>query len=90
MVTTVSGYTGCALALQQLDYRRRLPGMTAAVTYIAGADDMGAPPVAMQEMAQATPGSQYVEIPDCAHIANLNRPDSFNAVLQNFLEIPCV
>ena len=90
MATTVSGYTGCARALQQLDYRRRLPGMTAAVTYIAGADDMGAPPAAMQEMAQATPGSQYVEIPDCAHIANVNRADSFNAVLQNFLEISFV
>ncbi|SEM89562.1 3-oxoadipate enol-lactonase [Loktanella fryxellensis] len=82
----VAGYTGCARALQSLDYRRDLPGMTVPVLYIAGADDMGAPPAAMQDMAQATPGASYVEIPDCAHIANLNATAAFDRALRQFLE----
>lgn len=84
--TTSEGYTGCARALQQLDYRRRLPQLDPAVLFIAGADDMGAPSEVMEDMAEATPHAQYVEISNCAHIANLNQTDSFNRALQKFLE----
>lgn len=85
--TTVAGYTGCARALQTLDYRHRLPTMALPVLYLAGAEDMGAPPAAMRDMAQATPGATLVEIPDCAHIANLNAAGAFNSALAQFLEI---
>jgi|AntAceMinimDraft_12_1070368.scaffolds.fasta_scaffold01937_4 3-oxoadipate enol-lactonase len=84
--TAVMGYTGCARALQHLDYRRRLTDMNVPVLYISGADDLGAPPEAMHAMWLATPGSEYINIPDCAHIANLNRPDAFNRALQKYLE----
>jgi 3-oxoadipate enol-lactonase len=40
----------------------------------------------MHAMWLATPGSEYINIPDCAHIANLNRPDAFNRALQKYLE----
>ena len=86
MQTTVAGYIGCARALQTLDYKRRLGEMTTPVLYISGAEDMGAPPQVMQEMAETTPGSEYENIPNCAHIANLNQTDAFNSALQVFLE----
>ena len=85
--TTVAGYTGCARALQGLDYLRHLGGMTVPVLYIAGAQDMGAPAVVMEAMAAATPGAAYRVIPDCAHIANLNQPEAFTAALSEFLEL---
>ncbi|MFZ3581802.1 alpha/beta fold hydrolase [Loktanella sp. DJP18] len=84
--TTVAGYTGCARALQRLDYLRRLPDMAVPVLYVSGAQDMGAPTQTMRDMCAATPGAVHVDIPDCAHIANLNRRDAFNAALQSFLE----
>ena len=84
--TTVAGYTGCARALQGLDYLRHLGGMTVPMMYIAGAQDMGAPAAAMEAMAAATPGAVYRVIPDCAHIANLNQPEAFTAALMEFLE----
>ena len=86
MQTTVDGYTGCSRALQTLDYKRRLTEMTTPVLYISGADDMGAAPAVMQEMFVATPGSEYENIPACAHIANLNQTSTFNGALQRYLE----
>lgn len=83
--TTVPGYTGCARALQQLDYRRRLPDMGVPVLYVSGADDMGAAPEVMQDMHGATPRSSYVDIPSCAHIANLNQAQLFNDAIADFL-----
>jgi 3-oxoadipate enol-lactonase len=87
VATTISGYTGCARALQGLDYLRHLGGMSVPVMYLAGAQDMGAPVSAMQAMAAATPGSAFRVIPDCAHIANLNQPAAFTAALLEFLEV---
>ncbi len=84
--TTVVGYTGCARALQHLDYLRRLEDMSVPVMYIAGAVDLGAPPPVMEAMANATPGAKYRVIPDSAHIANLNQPDAFTTALSEFLE----
>lgn len=86
MQTTVAGYTGCARALQTLNYAKRLGDVTLPVLFISGADDLGAAPVVMQDMASATPGSDYVNIPDCAHFANINQPDAFNSALKTFLE----
>ena len=85
--TTVVGYTGCARALQGLDYLRHLGGMTVPALYIAGAQDMGAPAGVMEAMAAATPGAAYRVVPDCAHIANLNRPEAFTEALSEFLEL---
>lgn len=84
---SVRGYTGCARALQTLDYKQHLGGMKASVLYISGTEDLGAASAEMKSMHDATPGSTYVDIPDCAHIANLNQPDAFNAALKTFLEI---
>lgn len=84
--TSVAGYSGCARALQGLDYLRHLGEMSVPVLYIAGAEDMGAPAQAMQAMAAATPGATYRVIPDCAHIANLNQPGAFTTAAKEFLE----
>lgn len=85
--TTVPGYTGCARALQGLDYKKDLGSMAVPVLYISGAEDLGAAPAEMASMHEATPHSSYVDIPDCAHIANLNQPDAFNAALKAFLDV---
>lgn len=85
--TTVAGYTGCARALQGLDYKKRLGEMTCPVLFISGAQDMGAPAAEMSDMAASTPESTYVNLDDCAHIANLNQPKAFNQALAKFLDL---
>jgi 3-oxoadipate enol-lactonase len=84
--TTVAGYIGCARALQTLDYKRRLGDVKTPVLFISGADDMGAASAEMKSMSDATPRSRYQDIPDCAHIANLNQTDACNQILKQFLE----
>lgn len=84
--TTVAGYSGCARAIQSLDFLRRLDRMTQPTLFVSGAKDTGAPTTVMEDMARAAPGAVHVDIPDCAHIANLNDAEAFNAALRAFLD----
>ena len=85
VATDPGGYINCCHALRGLDFLRHLGKVTVPVLYLCGGKDKGAPPEAMQEMAQATPGSRYVEIPDAGHVANINQPEAFNQALAEFL-----
>ncbi|GAB5445382.1 3-oxoadipate enol-lactonase [Gymnodinialimonas sp.] len=79
------GYISCCHALKGLDCLRHLPNAKAPIFYVGGDQDMGAAPAVMQEMADATPGGQYVSIPNAAHVANINAPEAFNAAIAEFL-----
>lgn len=83
--TTDEGYRGCAAALKGLDYLRSLGSMTVPTMFVAGAEDLAAPPAAMRQMADATPGSRFEEIPDAGHILNMDNAAAFNDVLADFL-----
>jgi 3-oxoadipate enol-lactonase len=83
--TSVDGYCGCAEALKTLDYRRRLPGLTKPVLYVAGQFDQAATPEAMRDMADATPHALFEIIIGAAHIANMENPMLFNKVISAFL-----
>lgn len=79
------GYVACCEALKGLDYLRHLGRVSIPVFFVGGSDDKGASPEVMQAMADATPGGHYVEIPDAAHVANINAPEEFNAAVLGFL-----
>jgi len=83
--TSANGYKGCSAAISGLDYLRRLGDMTRPVLYIVGDQDSGASPETMRAMADATPGARFEEIPDAAHIANIDNADVFNAAVADFL-----
>jgi 3-oxoadipate enol-lactonase len=83
--TSAAGYIGCARALQGLDYLRHLPGMTVPVTYLVGAEDLGAPPAAMAAMAEATPGGRLVTLPGLAHVPNMENPAAFAVAVTDWL-----
>ncbi len=82
--TPVAGYVGCAQALQNYDYRTDYPKLSVPVLYLVGEQDGALPPV-MAEMAKATPGSRFVAIPGAGHLVNLDRPDEYMAVFEDFL-----
>lgn len=86
LATSVTGYTGCARALQGLDYLNDLPAMKVPVLYLVGAEDMGAPKEAMAAMAEATPGSEFVVLPGLAHVPNMEDPAAFAAPVGKWLE----
>ncbi len=86
LATSITGYRSCAEALKTLDYLKDLGDIRTPTLYVAGSLDFGAPPDVMREMAQATPGSTFVEIADAAHLANVDNPDDFNAAVIDFLK----
>jgi len=57
---------------------------------IAFADDVLTPPALGREVADAIPGSRYVELAGCGHFGFLERPDEVNRVLVDFLGSPAV
>jgi 3-oxoadipate enol-lactonase len=84
--TSAEGYKGCAAAIRGLDYLRHLGKINVPVLYIVGDQDSGASPETMRTMADATPGTKFQEIPDAAHIANIDNADAFNRAVANFLQ----
>ena len=83
--TDPAGCIATCRALQQLDYLDELPKLTTPTLYICGSDDTRTPPDAMREMAEATPGSAYIELDGARHLANLDHPEEFNAAVLAFL-----
>ena len=83
--TSTVGYRGCAAALAGLSYGERLKDIRLPVLYLTGSDDQGAPPEAMKEMQQVTPGAHYVEIPDAGHISCIEQPEAFGEAVTRFL-----
>lgn len=80
-----AGYAACCAALKTLDYFKDLGRITVPTLYVCGEHDKGAAPDVMRAMAQATPGAEFVLIPDAAHVANLNAPEAFTAALRAYL-----
>lgn len=85
--TDRQGYIASCNAVRGLDHFKDLGAITLPVPYLCGGQDKGAPPPEMQEMARATPGARYVEIPGAGHVADINPPEAFNAALAGFLDL---
>jgi 3-oxoadipate enol-lactonase len=81
------GFRGCAEALKRLDYLKDLGRIAIPILYVGGAKDMGAPPEVMRAMAEATPGARFAEIPDAAHLPNVDNTEGFNAAIGAFLGV---
>jgi 3-oxoadipate enol-lactonase len=53
---------------------------------LVGEQDTLIPPAKGAELARAISGSELVTIPGAGHIANMERPEAFNAAIRAFLE----
>jgi 3-oxoadipate enol-lactonase len=89
MITSndAAGYIANCEALKTLDYLRHLPKAKVPITYVGGGSDKGAAPEVMREMAAATPGARYIEIPGGHHLPNIDSASAFNAILEELLEV---
>jgi 3-oxoadipate enol-lactonase len=78
-------YHATMLALMGFDLRAALKEISVPTLVLSGSRDNNAPAPMMAKMANYIPGSVYVELEGVGHLANLERPDEFNAVLWDFL-----
>ena len=85
--TTLQGYMGVTEAFLHLDVEGELGKITAPTLYVSGAQDkLGGPPELMQGLAAKVKGARHVSVPNAAHIANIQNPEGFNRVLEDFLQ----
>jgi len=85
LATPVAGYVGCCHAIPKIDLTARLKEIRCPALVIVGAEDPGTPPAMAREIHDNLPGSEYVEIPGAAHLANLEQPQAFDRALGDFL-----
>ena len=67
------------------DGRNALGDVTAPTLCIAGEDDTNAPVRAVERLAESIPDAALTVIEAAGHLVNLERPEAFNAALQEFL-----
>ncbi len=80
-----TSYRATMLALMGFDLRQALKEISVPTLLLSGSKDNNAPAPMMAKMATYVPGAIYVELEGVGHLANLERPDEFNAVLWDFL-----
>ena len=78
-------YRAATLALLGFDQRKALSHITVPTLVLSGSKDRNAPAAMMEKMASNIRSVTYVEINDAGHLANLERPQAFNASLEHFL-----
>ena len=79
------GYLGCAAALRDMDLREELSLIDVPTLVITGRFDPSTPPELGREIAAKIPGARCIELP-LAHMPQLEQPDTFSDVVQDFLE----
>jgi 3-oxoadipate enol-lactonase len=79
-------YRATMLALLGFDRRNALKSIAVPTLVLSGSRDNNAPAPMMAKMASYIPLATYVELEGVGHLANLERPDAFNAALDRFLK----
>jgi 3-oxoadipate enol-lactonase/4-carboxymuconolactone decarboxylase len=75
------GYAACCEAIADMDQWADLPRIAAPTLVVAGAADPVTTPERSVAMQAAIPGAGLLVIPGAAHLANLERPEPFNAAV---------
>jgi pimeloyl-ACP methyl ester carboxylesterase len=78
-------YRAALHAIVGFDRRADLARIAVPVLCIAGEHDRNAAPAVVQRMAQAIAAAESVCLPGVGHLANMEAPSPFNAVLLDFL-----
>ncbi len=78
-------YRAALHAIVGFDRRADLARIAVPTLVIAGEHDRNAAPAVMERMAQAIPGAEYACLPGVGHLANMEAPAAFHAVLLAFL-----
>jgi len=81
-----AAYRASMLALLGFDQRAALKDIKVPTLALSGSKDKNAPAPMMAKMASFIPSASYVELEGVGHLVNLERPEAFNATLDQFLK----
>jgi 3-oxoadipate enol-lactonase len=80
------GYASCCGAIERMDLREDLRQIDAPALIVSATDDPSTPPEHQRTIAELIPGARLETIPDAAHLANVQHPDTVNRLIIDFLE----
>jgi len=83
--TPVEGFTGCALAIRDMDQSSSLAFIKTPTLIVVGRHDFGTPISAAEVLHKNIEGSELAIIEDAAHLCNMEQPVAFNDVVLDFL-----
>jgi len=79
------GYARCCDALARWDVRDALAEIAAPTLVISASEDPATPPSVGEALASGIPGARFEVLANAAHLANVERPDHFNRLLEEHL-----
>jgi len=74
-----------AAIIGRIDALPGLGAVTVPALVLVGAQDRLTPPYHAEEMAAAIPGAVLCKVPECGHMATMERPEAVNAALREWL-----
>jgi 3-oxoadipate enol-lactonase len=79
------GYARCCEAIAAWDVREAVREIAVPPLVIAAAEDPSTPPDQVVELAEAIPAASFELLVHAAHLANVERADDFNRLLEEWL-----
>ena len=76
------------IALTQVNFAPSLARIRNRTLVMAGAMDGTTIPELVNKLADGIPGARYTEIPDCGHCPQIEQPEAFMALINEFLSTP--
>jgi 3-oxoadipate enol-lactonase len=83
--TDLDVFQAACAALAGLDLRARLSEVRAPALVLVGEHDEATPPAMARELAAGLPDARFVMLPDCAHVPQLQTPETFAREVMAFL-----
>jgi 3-oxoadipate enol-lactonase len=80
------GYASCCGAIERMDLREDLRRIGAPTLVISASDDPSTPSEHQRVIGELIPGARLEVVPDAAHLANVQHPDTINALIIDHLE----
>jgi 3-oxoadipate enol-lactonase len=81
-------FARACIALTEVDFRPDLGRIRNRTLVMAGALDQATPASLARELAAAIPSARFREIADCGHCPQIEKPEVFVALVQEFLSAP--
>lgn len=79
--TPAEGYAGCCEVIAAMDLRADLPAIAAPTLAIAGEDDPATPPPHLAEIAETVQDGRLLVVPQSAHLANAEQPETITPAI---------
>jgi 3-oxoadipate enol-lactonase len=85
LATDPAGYCACCAALRDADLRPLSAGIAAPTLVVAGSLDEATPPEQAEALHALIRGSALALLEGAGHLANLEQPEAFSALVHRFL-----